>query len=71
MIADVSGKAVLVTRFFKGLRPPTELIDLADVSLSAENVAWFVSLIPYTPTNALFPGLQVERVYHYLSGDGS
>jgi hypothetical protein len=59
-VADVGGKAVLMTRFFRGLRPPSELIDLADINLSAENVAWFVSLIPYTPTNALFPGLQVS-----------
>lgn len=63
MVADVSGKSVLMTRFFRGLRPPPELIDLADLHLTAENVAWFVSLIPYTPTNALFPGLQVANIY--------
>ena len=62
MVADVSGKSVLMTRFFRGLRPPPELIDLADLNVSAENVAWFVSLIPYTPSNALFPGLQVSQL---------
>ena len=47
----------------QGQPVPPELIDLADLHLTAENVAWFVSLIPYTPTNALFPGLQVANIY--------
>lgn len=40
MVADVSGKAVLLTRFFKPLHPPGDLIDLADSNLTAENIAW-------------------------------
>ena len=59
LVADVTGKSVLMTRYFRALEPPSELLDSADSKLSAENVAWFVSLIPYLPSNALFPGLQV------------
>ena len=59
-MADVTGKSVLMTRYFRALEPPQELMDSSDTKLSAENVAWFVSLIPYLPSNAVFPGLQVS-----------
>ena len=65
MVADVTGKSVLMTRYFRALEPPSEILDswiqgdTSDSKLAAENVAWFVSLIPYLPSNALFPGLQV------------
>ena len=59
LVADVTGKSVLMTRYFRALEPPSELLDSSDTKLSAENVTWFVSLIPYLPSNALFPGIQV------------
>ena len=92
LVADVSGKSVLATRFLRPLRPPPELVGgeepLAGTLLTrsslvsntlplfhpvqniialltifglfaaAEKVSWFVSLIPYLPSNAMFPGLQ-------------
>ena len=58
MVVDVTGKSLLMTRYFKSLKPPDPLVtDNIESSLvSAEKVAWFVSLIPYIPSNALFPG---------------
>ena len=58
MVADVSGKSVLVTRYFRAIRPPAQVMDKNENA--SESVAWFVSLIPYLPRNALFPGLQVD-----------
>ena len=59
-MADVSGKATLVTRYFRALRPPQDVLANSDnPQLSAEKISWFVSLIPYLPKNALFPGLPV------------
>ena len=69
-MADVSGKATLVTRYFCKLKPPP---DFAGTTTGEDNnkggstqsppadekIAWFVSLIPYLPKNALFPGLPV------------
>ena len=59
MVADVSGKSVLVTRYFRAIRPPQQVMDKNENT--SESVAWFVSLIPYLPRNALFPGLQVSQ----------
>ena len=59
LVADVTGKSVLVTRFLKSLRPPQELVGGEEPLAAAEKVSWFVSLIPYMPSNAMFPGLQV------------
>ena len=66
MVADTGGRSVLVTRYFRGLMPPRELADSSSSS-SAESskgsaldkVAWFVSLVPYLPRSAMFPGLPV------------
>ena len=60
LVADVTGKSVLVTRYFRALKPPEQLIEDEEPLAAAEKVAWFVSLIPYLPSNALFPGLQVS-----------
>ena len=57
LVIDVEGKAVLMTRFFRGMNPPQELFSKVETSSRAQMVAWFVSLIPYTPSNAYFPGL--------------
>lgn len=61
LVADVTGKSVLLTRYFKALKAPRELINSGDSNASSSaSIAWFVSLIPYVPSNALFPGLQVH-----------
>ena len=70
MVADTSGRSVLVNRYFRALMPPRELVDSSssggDSSKgSADKVAWFVSLIPYLPRSAMFPGLPV-RAQGYL-----
>lgn len=57
MVADLTGRSVLVTRYFRAIRPPHDVLENNDKN--AEKVAWFVSLIPYLPRNALFPGIQV------------
>lgn len=54
---------MLITRYFRALMPPREFVDSSggDSSKgSADKVAWFVSLIPYLPRSAMFPGLPVE-----------
>ena len=58
LVADVSGKSVLMTRFFRAIKPPQDLIETGDTKASSIALAWFVSLIPYLPSNSLFPGLQ-------------
>ena len=71
MVADTSGRSVLVNRYFRALMPPRELVDSSSSSGgdsskgSADKVAWFVSLIPYLPRSAMFPGLPV-RAQGYL-----
>ena len=57
LVIDVEGKAVLMTRYFRGLSPPSELLSRGEEGSQDEVVAWFVSLIPYVPSNAYFPGL--------------
>ncbi|TRY71952.1 hypothetical protein TCAL_17145 [Tigriopus californicus] len=56
MVADLTGKSVLVTRYFRAIRPPHDVLENNDQN--PEKVAWFVALIPYLPRNALFPGIQ-------------
>jgi hypothetical protein len=63
MVADTSGKSVLLSRYFRALMPPKELVEstaAGDSKGSVDKVAWFVSLIPYLPRNAMFPGLPVS-----------
>ena len=57
MVADTGGRSVLVTRYFRALLPPRELS--ADSASGLDKVAWFVSLVPYLPRSAMFPGLPV------------
>ena len=57
LVIDVEGKAVLMTRYFRGIMPPQELFTKVDDICKTQVVAWYVSLIPYTPSNAYFPGL--------------
>ena len=59
LVADVTGKSVLITRFFRAIRAPTEILEAsASTDAKALAIAWFVSLVPYLPRNAIFPGLQ-------------
>lgn len=61
LVANVNGCSILVTRFFKPLKPPKELFEAnIEEKEKAENIAWFVANIPYIPKNAIFPGLQVR-----------
>ena len=57
LVIDVEGKAVLMTRYLRGIMPPHELFSKIEDGSRAQVVAWFVSLIPYIPSNAYFPGL--------------
>lgn len=60
LVADTNGHSVLVTRYFKPLKPPHELsVEGSSLESQAEKLAWFVANIPYLPRNAIFPGLQV------------
>ena len=73
LVADVTGKSVLMTRFFKSIKPPSELLESGDSKASATSIAWFVSLIPYLPNNGLFPGLQdiwptCDQILHMMVG---
>lgn len=73
---DSQGKSVFITRYFKGLRPPEELIEGgSDLSFeTAQNVARFVYLIPYVSDTLLFPGLcdiwnTCDQFIESLAGD--
>ena len=74
LVADVTGKSVLVTRFFRPISAPHEVkLEVGDVKSSALSIAWFVSLIPYVPRNAIFPGLQdiwptCDQLMHMMVG---
>jgi coiled-coil and C2 domain-containing protein 2A len=66
LVVDVTGKSVLMTRYLKPLAPPPEV--LREDTEAAEAVAWFVSLIPYLPSNVLFPGRgQILRFKTFIS----
>lgn len=55
-VVDVNGKSVFVTRFFKGLKPPDELIK-QDTFETSKILARYVSLIPHISDAVVFPGL--------------
>ena len=57
LVIDVTGRSVLLTRYLRPIPPPAEVRESSTEVPSHESVAWFVSLIPYLPSNALFPGL--------------
>ncbi len=73
LVADVTGKSVLMTRFFKSIKPPKEFSESLAGEAKSLSIAWFVSLIPYLPSNALFPGLQniwptCDQIIHMMVG---
>ena len=57
LVVDVGGRSVLMTRYIRGLSAPADVKQLSDNNSVEESIAWFVSLIPYIPSNSLFPGL--------------
>ena len=62
LVADVTGKSVLITRFFRPIRAPAEILEAKSEgggnTSATLSIAWFVSLVPYIPRNGIFPGLQ-------------
>ncbi|VDI43750.1 coiled-coil and C2 domain-containing protein 2A [Mytilus galloprovincialis] len=55
-VVDVNGKSVFVTRYFKSLKPPEELIRENNLE-TAKLLARYVSLIPHVSDAVVFPGL--------------
>ena len=50
------GQSVLMPRYLRPLPPPPGVLGRGEGE-PGEAIAWFVSLLPHTPTNAYFPGL--------------
>ena len=76
LVIDVEGRAVLMTRYLRPFPPPRELLSSSEEVSTAQLVAWFVSLIPYIPANAYFPGLgdiwpDSEKFLQMLAGTES
>ena len=57
LVVDVNGRSVLMTRYIRGLSAPNDVKHSSEDISVPESIAWFVSLVPYLPSNALFPGL--------------
>lgn len=58
-VMNTEGKSVVITRYFKPLKPPAELID-GDNKASEKTIAnlvRFVSLIPFVSDSLIFPGV--------------
>jgi coiled-coil and C2 domain-containing protein 2A len=75
-VMDSQGKAVFITRYFKGLSPPDELVENGSYLSfeTAQNVARFVYLIPFVSDTLLFPGLcdiwnTCDQFMETLAGD--
>ncbi len=64
MVIYTTGKSVLLTRYFRAILPPKDLVDATaaagDAKTPVDKVAWFISLIPYLPSRSMFPGLPVS-----------
>ncbi|XP_067678650.1 coiled-coil and C2 domain-containing protein 2A-like [Haliotis asinina] len=74
-VVDVNGKSVFITRYFKSLKPPDDIIakDLGPEK-TAELTARFVSLIPSVSDAVIFPGLcdiwsTSDQFLQMLAGD--
>ncbi|CAH1773716.1 unnamed protein product [Owenia fusiformis] len=74
-VIDVNGKTVFVTRYFKSLKPPDEILnDNAAPLAQAESCARFVSMIPFISDSVVFPGLcdiwsTCDQFLSMLAGD--
>ena len=59
LVLDTQGRSVLLSRYLRPLAPPSSVLAREEPGQQqAEAVAWFVSLLPYTASNAFFPGLR-------------
>jgi coiled-coil and C2 domain-containing protein 2A len=58
-VMNTEGKSVIITRYFKPLKPPAELIsdDNKASEKTISNIVRFVSLIPFVSDSLIFPGI--------------
>ncbi|XP_069126927.1 coiled-coil and C2 domain-containing protein 2A-like isoform X2 [Argopecten irradians] len=56
-VVNVNGKSVFITRYFKELKPPEELLADSKNQKADEVVAHFVAMIPFVSDSVVFPGL--------------
>lgn len=58
-VMNTEGKSVIITRYFKALKPPPELIDEGNEqsNKTINNIVRFVSLIPFVSDSLIFPGI--------------
>ena len=73
LVVDINGKSVFMTRFFKALRPPEELIRDSPYA-TCETLLRYVSMIPAASDSVVFPGLcdiwsTCDQFLRMLQGD--
>ncbi|XP_013408980.1 coiled-coil and C2 domain-containing protein 2A-like isoform X3 [Lingula anatina] len=74
-VIDVNGKSVFITRYFKSLKPPDEILNQNTApQAQAELVARYVSMIPFVSDSVVFPGLcdiwsTCDQFLQMLAGD--
>ncbi len=74
-VVDINGKSVFITRYFKPLKPPEELINNQPSPESVvDQIVRFVSLIPFVSDSVVFPGLcdiwsTCDQFLQMLQGD--
>ncbi|XP_064626685.1 coiled-coil and C2 domain-containing protein 2A-like isoform X3 [Lineus longissimus] len=74
-VTDLNGKSVFITRYFKSIKPPEELLNKSSGSLAtAEEVARYVSMIPFVSDSVIFPGIcdiwsTCDQFMRMLAGD--
>ncbi|KAL4236187.1 Coiled-coil and C2 domain-containing protein 2A [Mactra antiquata] len=71
-VTDINFKSIFITRYFKPIKPPDDLLDKGEAA--SELVARYVSLIPFIPDSMIFPGLcdiwnTCDQFLQMLSGD--
>ncbi|XP_038057381.1 coiled-coil and C2 domain-containing protein 2A-like isoform X2 [Patiria miniata] len=73
-VMDINGKAVFITRYFRPIKPPDEVLGDNVGVKAAERVARFVSLIPFVSDSVVYPGLcdiwsTCDQFLQMLQGD--
>ncbi|PVD23406.1 hypothetical protein C0Q70_16675 [Pomacea canaliculata] len=73
-VIDVNGKNVFLTRFFRALKPPPEILEKATESAQSNFTSRYVSLIPFVSDAVVFPGLcdiwsTCDQFLQMLAGD--
>ncbi|XP_077980820.1 coiled-coil and C2 domain-containing protein 2A-like [Glandiceps talaboti] len=74
-VMNIDGKSVFVTRYFKPIKPPDEILNTeSDPMRQAELIARFVSLIPFVSDSVVFPGMcdiwsTCDQFLQMLQGD--